>query len=400
MSIAVLSADRATALRVGRGPCFATPALHFHGQTARSWSGREDHSSDFVPDTTGGHAVAITASSSKRRTYRKGDLLRVRSAAEIMSTLDSNGTVDGLVFMPEMLNYAGREFRVQASAHKTCDGKGVIREMDRTVHLDGLRCDGSAHGGCQAGCLLYWREEWLTPASDAPQQATDAPQQAVTASDEARAKLTAHTLATSDSSETIYRCQATDILRASRPLSTYDPRQYIRDLASRNITLRTFLAGLAVILSRKYQWLTQRYFPRWLRIRGGRLYPFFQGTGTGARTPVMDVSPGQLVEVRRKEEIMPTLNPENRNRGMGFDTEMLPYCGTRARVERHVQRIIDESTGKMIKLSDCVVLDNVVCQGIYHKFCQRGIPIYWRSDWLRTLEGKDADSQPGEAPRK
>jgi hypothetical protein len=74
---------------------------------------------------------------------------------------------------------------------------------------------------------------------------------------------------------------------------------------------------------------------------------------------------------------------------MWFDPEMIPYCGTRARVDRHVQRIIDESTGKMIKLSDCVVLDNVVCQGIYHRFCQREIPTYWRSAWLRTLNGKD-----------
>ena len=88
---------------------------------------------------------------------------------------------------------------------------------------------------------------------------------------------------------------------------------------------------------------------------------------------------------------MSTLSPENRNRSMWFDPEMIPYCGTRARVDRHVQRIIDESTGKMIKLSDCVVLDNVVCQGIYHNFCQREIPTYWRSAWLRTLNGKDGD---------
>src|SRR4051794_17968284 len=27
--------------------------------------------------------------------------------------------------------------------------------------LNYLRCDGSAHGGCQAGCRLYWKEAWL-----------------------------------------------------------------------------------------------------------------------------------------------------------------------------------------------------------------------------------------------
>jgi hypothetical protein len=328
--------------------------------------------------------VTITANSPTKRGYRKGDLLRVRSADEILSTLDSDGTVDGLVFMPEMLKYAGREFPVQASAHKTCDGAAETRQMDNTVHLDGLRCDGSAHGGCQAGCLLFWREEWLSPATETQPHATS------TTAD-AQAILTANTRTTNGSGESVYRCQATDIHQASRPLSKYNPRQYVRDLTSGNVTLRVLLVGLSVFVFKKYQTMTQRFFPRWLRIRGGQPYPFYQGTGTGARTPVVDVSPRQLVEVRNKVEIMSTLSPENRNRSMWFDSEMIPFCGTRARVDRHVQRIIDESTGKMIKLGDCVVLDNVVCQGIYHRFCQREIPLYWRSAWLRPIDGKDGE---------
>lgn len=327
----------------------------------------------------------MTANSLTKRKSRKEDLLRVRSAEEILSTLDSDGAVDGLPFMPEMLQYAGREFRVQSSAHKTCDGAGETRAMDNTVHLEGIRCDGSAHGGCQAGCLLFWREEWLRPASETQRPAS------ATTDETALAILTPKTRTTNDRGESVYRCQATDVRRASRPLSKYDPRQYVRDLTSGNVTLRVFLVGLGVFVFKKYQLMTQRVLPRWLRIRGGKPYPFYQGTGTGARTPVDEVAPGQLVEIRHKDEIMSTLSPENRNRSMWFDPEMIPYCGTRARVDRHVQRIIDESTGKMIKLSDCVVLDNVVCQGIYHNFCQREIPTYWRSAWLRTLNEKDGD---------
>jgi hypothetical protein len=320
-----------------------------------------------------------------KRKLRKGELLRIRSADEILSTLDSDGTVDGLPFMPEMLQYAGREFRVRSSAHKTCDGAADIRKMDNTVHLEGLRCDGSAHGGCQAGCLIFWREEWLRPASE--------PQPAVSAkTDEAAmAMLMPKTRRTNESGESVYRCQATDVRRASRPLPQYDPRQYVRDLTSGNVTLRVFLVGLIVYAFKKYQQLTERVLPRWLRIHGGKPYPFYQGTGTGARTPIVDVAPGQFVEVRKKDEIMRTLSPENRNRSMEFGSEMVPYCGRRAPVNRHIQRIIDESTGKMIKLSDCVVLDNVVCQGIYHRFCPREIDIYWRSAWLRTLNSKDND---------
>jgi hypothetical protein len=162
-------------------------------------------------------------------------------------------------------------------------------------------------------------------------------------------------------------------------------------LTSRNVTLRVFLVGLAVYVFKKFQVVTERVLPRRLRIRGGKPYPFYQGTGTGARTPVVGVAPGQLVEIHKTDEIMPTLSPENRNRSMQFDSEMVPYCGTRARVNRHVQRIIDESTGKMIKLGDCVVLDDVVCQGIYHRFCPRGIPSYWRSALLRTLTDRSGD---------
>jgi hypothetical protein len=327
----------------------------------------------------------MTVKSLRKRRLRKGDSVRIRSVDEILSTLDSDGTVDGLPFMPEMLKYAGGEFRVQSSAHKTCDGQSGIRQMDSAVHLEGVRCDGSAHGGCQAGCQLFWREEWLSPASKGQTAAS------ATADEPARALLTPQTRRVNDSGESVYRCQATEVLRASRPLPQYDPRQYVRDLTSGNVSLRVFLVGLAVYAFKKYQLLTQRVLPPRLRIRGGKPYPFYQGTGTGARTPVVDLAPGELVEICGKDEIMSTLNPENRNRNMWFDPEMVPFCGTRSRVNRHVQRIIDESTGKMIKLSDCVVLDGVACPGIYHRFCQRNIDIYWRSAWLRQVNGKDGD---------
>jgi len=84
---------------------------------------------------------------------RSGELVQVRSLNQILATLDANQCLDGLPFMPEMLQYCGRQFRVYKSAHKTCDTieTFVIRRMSNAVHLDGLRSDGEAHGGCQAG---------------------------------------------------------------------------------------------------------------------------------------------------------------------------------------------------------------------------------------------------------
>src|SRR4051794_18247776 len=95
-----------------------------------------------------------------------GDLVEIRSKEEILATLDSEGRLDGLPFMPQMFQYCGQQFRVFRRAHKTCDTVFPVRgrRMSSAVHLD-LRCDGLAYDGCQAGCLLFWKEAWLKTVS-------------------------------------------------------------------------------------------------------------------------------------------------------------------------------------------------------------------------------------------
>src|SRR3982751_1936025 len=96
--------------------------------------------------------------------FRAVDCVQVRSKEEILATLDENGCIDGMPFMPEMLQYCGQQFHVDSVAHKTCETARRTwqgRRLDTTVHLASLRCDGSAHGGCQAHCKLFWRDEWL-----------------------------------------------------------------------------------------------------------------------------------------------------------------------------------------------------------------------------------------------
>ena len=41
--------------------------------------------------------------------YRTGDLVEVRSKEEILATLDQHGSVDGMPFMPEILQYWDRK---------------------------------------------------------------------------------------------------------------------------------------------------------------------------------------------------------------------------------------------------------------------------------------------------
>jgi hypothetical protein len=327
----------------------------------------------------------VTQAESRRRNFpRRGDVVRVRSREEILATLESDGTLASLPFMPEMLAYCGKELTVYARADKSCDTVEWTnnRRMANTVHLVGARCDGSAHGGCQAGCNLFWREEWLAwPDEPATPIATPTPGPAVPVTVQT---LTAAARRSEDSSA--FRCQATEHFRASSPIPRHHYVQYLADVRTRNATPWVVIRGLSIMAFNKYQRLSRRIVPRWLRIKGGRDYPFVIGTGTGARTPVTDLQPGDLVEVRSKADIMATLGPDQRNRNMWFDAEMLPFCGRRARVQRKVNQLLDERSGKMIKVSDCVVLQDVVCLGLYHQFCQRAIQPYWRSAWLRKIE--------------
>ena len=94
---------------------------------------------------------------------RSGDLVEVRSAAEILASLDEQGSLDGMPFMPEMLPLIGRRFVVDKRAEKVCDtiASGGSRRVPGTVMLADLRCDGSGHDGCQAECRLYWKQAWL-----------------------------------------------------------------------------------------------------------------------------------------------------------------------------------------------------------------------------------------------
>jgi hypothetical protein len=326
---------------------------------------------------------------------RRGDIVRVRSREEILATLAPDGTVGGMPFMPEMLEFAGKRLPVLASAHKTCNTiaeTGTTLKLENTVHLTGARCDGSAHGGCQAGCLLFWREEWLerddepgVPLREAPTQRgiSEGELNKLTYSDSVQSGAAG---AAQNAAGGGYRCQATDLLNATAPLRRMELDQFRADLRSRNVGIWKLLLAVLFDTFNRYQSISTRHVPKRLRIAGGASYPFLKPTGTGARVPITGLKVGDLVEVKSKDEIMATLGPNFKNRGMLYDGEMLRYSGRRARVAQVVERIVDEKTGRMIELSDCYVLEDVVCVGLYHRFCPRAITPYWREAWLRRVE--------------
>jgi hypothetical protein len=323
--------------------------------------------------------------------------------------LDENGELDNLPFMPEMLQFCGKQLIVHKVAHKLCDTISAtgLRWMNSAVHLTGARCDGQAHGGCQTGCSIYWKEAWLRPVTaDEP----SAPREPADSSNNVSLDVLEKAVrrAPGPNGEERFFCQATELLRAAPERMRFpDLGQYIADLRSGNVGLRVLLRTFFFGLFNAFQSRSRRVLPQWMLIKGGQHWGFVKG-GVVGKTPtaLLDLQPGELVRIRSKEEIVKTLDSNRLNRGMGFEEEMARHCGRTARVVRRVNRCIDEKTGRMLSMQNpCIVLDGVVCEGVYHGNCPREFLPFWREIWLeRVNEHPDSTcvekshSEPGLSP--
>jgi hypothetical protein len=334
---------------------------------------------------------------------RAGDWVVVRSKEEILATLDERARLEGLPFQPEMLAFCGQRLRVGKVAHKTCDSirKTGGRRMTDTVHLEGARCDGEAHGGCMADCVFFWKEAWLSRAG-----ADTGPTSSVVTQTCSEAQLRSATQDTrSDASDPTYSCQTTALFDATAPLKWWDVRQYVRDVTTHNhsaghiakLLLQAWYRNL-VGLGVGYRLLVGAY-NRFQRLVGGK--PFPVGVGTipdGQPTPVqvLDLQPGEWVEVRPTSEILATITRNGFNRGMRYDMELAKYSGGRYRVDKRVSKLINEQTGKMMLMkTPCIQLEDVYCRAECTPMrlaCPRASNTYWREIWLRRIDGKPARS--------
>lgn len=326
---------------------------------------------------------------------RAGDWVEVRCAEDIARTLDDKGCLDNLPFMPEMLAYTGKRFRIAALAHKTCDtvNRTGGRSVDSVVHLDELRCDGSAHGGCQAACLLFWKHGWLKPVDGPGPKAVAMPSPQVLGR-----VLGENAVSQNAQGQVQYRCQATTLPAWTKPLPWWDMRQYWRDVRSGNVSWCHALVTLLLATIYNMRRLPIGYRAScWLYAKAhlwlkGKPDPHGQGKiprGQPTPTGQLDLAVGELVRIRSAKEIFATVNEANFNRGMRIDVEMTRYCGEPHRVARRVTQIIDEQSGQMIHFKNpCIVLDGVDCKGDYSHLrlmCPRRITSYWREIWLERL---------------
>lgn len=362
-----------------------------------------------------GQATARPADTDLRPTQSDlcvGDWVEVRSKDEILSTLDKNGQLDGMPFMPEMFAFVGQRFRVYKRAHKTCDTvndyKG--RKLKDAVHIAETRCDGGAHGGCEAGCLIFWKTAWLRRVSEADVQArpgegrtegTDGSTGKICSEADVLAAAVRPGAAGAGAGGPVYVCQATLLPAFTEPLSSWELSQYVEDYRSGNTRLGRIVSSF--LYMGYHHWLVNLgvgWGPplRWLydvfqRMRGGTPYPRVEGKlPAGARTPAvaLNLQPGEWVRVKSRDEILATCDATMANRGMKFDAEAVPFCGGVYRVLRRVNKIINEKTGVMLEMkTPSIILDSVICEARYSEcrlFCPRGSYSYWREIWLERAE--------------
>lgn len=305
---------------------------------------------------------------------RAGELVEIRSREEILATLDCRGEFDSLPFMPEMEAWCGRQARVFRRVDKIFDWITLsgLRRMRDTVILEGLRCDGSYHRGCQADCPTLWKEVWLRRVSKKLKR----PVMQVTASTVQVDLRQFTTRVDAETSETRFVCQLARLPEATTPMPWNDPRSWLRELLTGNVRIGPLFVFIAI---RSFNSVQRRC----RRARFPLLVPSqMQMTPHAA----LNLQPGELVRIKGKHEIERTLNTQFKNRGLWFDTEMTRFCGGTYRVLSRVDRQIDERTGKFIIFTNpCITLEGVTATGEYHEFAPLDERIYWREIWVERI---------------
>lgn len=106
---------------------------------------------------------------------------------------------------------------------------------------------------------------------------------------------------------------------------------------------------------------------------------------------VLNLLPGEVVQVKPLPEILATLDGTGRLRGLVFTPEMRQHCGKRHRVYKRLELMFDEYHRSQHRMRHTVLLENVVCEGA-GLGCHRSCFLYWREAWLRRVQPDDITS--------
>ena len=303
-----------------------------------------------------------------------GDLVEIKTWAEIRATLDERGRLEQLPFMPEMLTMCGQRAYVFRCVHRLFDYRKTrrMRHMDDAVLLVGTVCDGSNHGGCEAACHTIWKSAWLrrversddTARAPVSSNRSDLPKNAAVLQFGAQAPR--------------YACQLTQLHAASQPIGNWSATNFLRPLIAGNVAPAAFVVG----------WLTH-LFNELQHLRQGVSFPVFEVAvqDSGRREETRLEADDQVV-VRSSAEIRATLNDQFVHRGLGFEPDMLKHCGRRCCVQAEVKRLIDIVTGEMRTMkTPAYILRDIHFSGERQLFNAQYEPLFWRGAWLQRDGG-------------
>jgi len=310
----------------------------------------------------------------KRNKLRPGDLVEVITPDEILNTLDSAGALDQLPFMPEMVEYCGQRFRVSRRVVIICASgmKGGLERGFRTddvVILDGLRCSGADHAGCQKSCVILWKEAWLRKVDGVAVLSEVQP------ADNARLRARLRTSV----GPSIYFCQASELSRATKLLTKWERcTKCFSEIRAGNCSPLEMAWRIGIFL--------------FWKVRRALLGQYGCGKNKSTPTEMLNLQPGEWVKVKPMESISQTLDEKASNRGLWFSPNMRRLCGKQQRVERRIEKLIVDGTGEMRQLRNTVFLEGSFCGCAHIAFggCSRCEYVYWREIWLRRPDNSAA----------
>jgi hypothetical protein len=308
---------------------------------------------------------------------RPGDFVEVKSPEEILQTLDADGTLDRLPFMPEMIDYSGKRFQVSRRVVKTCY-YGATSGMRRfpaqdVVLLEGLRCSGAAHDGCQKACTIFWREAWL--------RKVDSPASVPTNLDQESAKWLRARLKTSISPNT-YFCQSSEILNSTVNLTTWERfEKCFGDIWFGN-------CGVLEMAGRVATWV-------FWKTRKAVLGKYGHGNRKSTPSESLNLRSGEWVQIKPLASITETLDQGAYNRGLLFTPAMGQLCGEKYRVADRIEKIIVDGTGEMRQLRNTAFLEDSFCGCSCVAFggCPRQEYAYWREIWVRRVNAESNQTE-------
>lgn len=108
---------------------------------------------------------------------------------------------------------------------------------------------------------------------------------------------------------------------------------------------------------------------------------------------VLNLQPGEWVQVKTEAEIRATLDARGKTRGLLFTGDMTEYAGKRFRVFKRVENLFLEESKQHRKLKNTVILESSYCHGRTFN-CDRSCFLFWKEAWLRRAEPGEIDAVP------